>query len=143
MTSEETLAVLTENECLGLLRSHDLGRIAFEFAGRIEIFPVNYSIEGRVIVFRTSPGTKLSGIGKGSVALEVDGWDRATGIGWSVVAKGLAADITTDSGRAAEHLRWVPVRPAAPGDRCHWIGVKPTEITGRRFHASVPQGGPT
>jgi nitroimidazol reductase NimA-like FMN-containing flavoprotein (pyridoxamine 5'-phosphate oxidase superfamily) len=131
---DESVQVLTEDQCLALLRSHDIGRIAFGFEGRIEIFPVNYGIEGVVIVIRTSRGTKLEGAPKSAVAFEIDGWDAESGIGWSVVARGFAGEVTTDSGRVAEHLRWVPVHPVAPGERYHLLAIKPTEITGRRFH---------
>jgi nitroimidazol reductase NimA-like FMN-containing flavoprotein (pyridoxamine 5'-phosphate oxidase superfamily) len=132
---DESVQVLNEDQCLALLRSHNVGRIAFGFEGRIEIFPVNYGIEGVVIVIRTSPGTKLEGAPKSAVAFEVDGWDAESGIGWSVVARGFAAEVTTDSGRVAEHLRAVPVRPVAPGEHFHVLAIKPTEITGRQFHA--------
>jgi len=111
-----------------------VGRIAFEFEGKVEIFPVNYGMEGLIIVFRTSPGTKLDAVPKTAVAFEVDSWDAESRIGWSVVAKGRAEEVTTNSGRVAEHLRRVPVHPAAPGDKWHWIAIKPSEITGRRFH---------
>lgn len=125
---------LTENECLDLLGTHDLARISFAFEGRIEIFPINYCLCGAIIVFRTGLGTKLAAVGATMVAVEIDGWDREAGIGWSVVAKGLTEEITTNPGRVAEHLRWMPVHPAAPGDRYHWVGIKPTAISGRRFH---------
>jgi nitroimidazol reductase NimA-like FMN-containing flavoprotein (pyridoxamine 5'-phosphate oxidase superfamily) len=134
--SSESLEMLSEDECLGLLRSHAIGRIAFAFEGKVEIFPVNYGVEGRVIVFRTGAGTKLHALRGVEVAFEIDGWDPDLGIGWSVVARGGAEEITTNLGRAAEHLRWVPVDPAAPGDRWHWIGIKPLEIAGRRFHGA-------
>ena len=128
-----SMQVLTENECLALLSSQEVGRIAFAFEDRIEIFPINYGLEGAVIVFRTSPGTKLEAVPKTAVAFEADSWDSETGIGWSVVARGPAEEVTTNVGRVAEHLRWVPVHPVAPGERWHWLAVKPTEITGRRF----------
>jgi nitroimidazol reductase NimA-like FMN-containing flavoprotein (pyridoxamine 5'-phosphate oxidase superfamily) len=131
--------LLTEDDCLALLRSRELGRIAFEFEGKVEIFPVNYGMGGIAIVFRTSPGTKLDAVPKTVVAFEVDSWDAESGIGWSVVAKGRAEEITTNPGRVAEHLRWVPVHPAAPGDRWHWLGIMPSEITGRRFHVPPPR----
>lgn len=134
VTLDDSATVPTENDCLALLRSRELGRIAFRFAGIVEIFPVNYGMEGKIVVFRTSPGTKLAAVGKTAVAFEVDGWDPESGSGWSVVAKGRTEEITTNPGRVAEHLRCVPVQPAAPGDRWHWIGIKPLEITGRRFH---------
>lgn len=134
MMSEDPTQILTENECLALLRSCTVGRIAFALGGGIEIFPVNYGMEGQIIVFRTSPGAKLDAVPNTAVAFEVDGWDAGSGGGWSVVAKGRAEEITTNSGRVAEHLRLVPVRPAAPGDKLHWLAIKPSEITGRRFH---------
>ena len=132
--SPNVLSVLTEDDCLALLRSGELARIAFAFEGKLEIFPINYCMDGRIMVFRTGPGTKLDAVPTTAVAVEVDGWDPRSGIGWSVVAKGRAEEITTNPGRAAEHLRWMPVHPAAPGDRWHWVGIKPAEITGRRFH---------
>lgn len=130
---DDSVQVLTENQCLALLNSHEVGRIAFEFKGRIEIFPTNYAMDGAIIVFRTSPGTKLEGVPNSAIAFEVDSWDPGSGIGWSVVAKGAAEEVTTSVGRVAEHLRWVPVHPVAPGERYHWLAIKPTEITGRQF----------
>ena len=130
---DDSVQVLSENQCLGLLNSCEVGRIAFEFNGRIEIFPMNYAMDGAIIVFRTSPGTKLDGVPNSTIAFEVDGWDAESGIGWSVVARGAAEEVTTSVGRAAEHLRWVPVHPVAPGERYHWLAIKPTEISGRQF----------
>jgi hypothetical protein len=95
-------------------------------------------MEGAIIVFRTSPGTTLSAVAKTELAFEVDSWDPASGVGWSVVARGPAEEVTTNLGRVAEHLRWVPVHPVAPGDRWHWVGIKPSEISGRRFHVPPP-----
>ena len=134
MPFDDSVQVLAEDGCLSLLKSREVVRITFEFKGRLEIFPVNYGVDGAVIVFRTSPGTKLEAVPKTSVAFEVDSWDSASGVGWSVIARGRAEDVTTNIGRVAEHLRWMPVEPAAPGGRWHWLAIKPTEITGRRFH---------
>jgi len=134
MPFDDSVQVLAEDECLLLLNTRDVGRITFELNGRIEIFPVNYGVAGAVIVFRTSPGTKLEAAPKTAVAFEVDSWDSESGIGWSVIARGRAEEVTSNVGRVAEHLRWVPVHPAAPGERWHWLAIKPTELTGRRFH---------
>jgi len=139
MTFDDAASVLTEDECLALLRSRDVGRIAWDLEGKVEIFPVNYGMEGTTIVFRTGPGTKLDAVPTTAVAFEVDSWDAASGIGWSVVAKGHAEEVTTNPGRVAEHLRRVPVHPAAPGEKWHWMAIKPLEITGRRFHGSLPE----
>jgi uncharacterized protein len=136
---DESPRILSEDECLALLGTQDLGRIAFEFEGRIEIFPINYGIEGAVIVFRTSPGTKLEAVPKTEVAFEVDSWDSESGTGWSVIVRGRAEEVTTNIGRVAEHLRWVPVHPVAPGERWHWLAIGPTEITGRRFQVPLQE----
>src|SRR5438552_17492627 len=48
-----SMQVLTEDECLALLSSQEVGRIAFAFEDRIEIFPINYRLEGAVLVFPT------------------------------------------------------------------------------------------
>ena len=137
VTFDDSVKALTEDDCLPLLRSREVGRIAFDFEGKVEMFPVNYGMEGKIIVFRTCPGTKLDAVPKTSVTFEVDSWNPDSGIGWSVVARGRAEEVTTNPGRIAEHLRWVPVHPAAPGDRWHWIGIKPSEITGRHFHVPL------
>ena len=75
MPFDDSVQVLAEDECLLLLNTREVGRITFEFKGRIEIFPVNYGVDGAVIVFRTSPGTKLEAVPKTAVAFEVDSWD--------------------------------------------------------------------
>jgi uncharacterized protein len=138
MTPDAEVQVLTEDECLGLLRSRELGRIAFAVDDSVEIFPVNYGVEGKIIIFRTGAGTKLAEVPKRPVAFEVDSWDPESGTGWSVVARGDAEEITTNVGRVAEHLRSVPVHPVAPGERWHWIGLMPSELTGRRFRVPPP-----
>lgn len=136
MTFDDSVKILSESECLVLLQSCHVGRIAFGLEGEIEIFPVNYGMEGLIIVFRTSPGTKLDAVPHTAVAFEVDGWDAGSGIGWSVVAKGRAEEVTTNPGRAAEHLRRVPIQPVSPGDKWHCLAIQPSEITGRRFHVA-------
>ena len=54
----EITEVKTE-ECWRLLASTELGRIATSAGASIDIFPVNYAVDGESIVFRTAPGTKL------------------------------------------------------------------------------------
>src|ERR1700677_2914932 len=70
----ETLSV---DECLELLKAHQFGRVAVVIDGQPIIFPVNYAIDGDAVVFRTDPGSKLSGAAMGRVAFEVDGVDES------------------------------------------------------------------
>jgi len=131
--NEQPFEILDEQQCQHLLASKDIGRIAFSVQGEPEIFPVNYAADGSIIVFRTGEGTKLQLAVMLRVAFEVDDWDAATGVGWSVVIKGVAEEITSGIDPFAMALRSRRVVPLAPGVRECWIAVYPGEITGRRF----------
>ncbi len=127
------IEVLSESLCRDLLASRNLGRIAFSLGDQPEIFPVNYAADGSVVVFRTASGTKIQEAVMHRVAFEVDGWDPETRIGWSVVVKGIAEEVTTGIDTFSAAVRKVPVYPLAPGEREQWIAVYPSEISGRRF----------
>ena len=59
-----------------------------------EIYPVNHAVDGRSIVFRTDPGTKLHGLLRSpAVCFEVDAADPSDGTGWSVLVKGRAVEV--------------------------------------------------
>jgi len=133
----QSIETLSPDECFLLLRTRDLGLIAFTVEGQPEIFPINYAMEGQIVVFRTSPGTKLDYVPKARLAFEVDDWDAKLGMGWSVVIKGLAEEVTGNLGRTAEHLRKAPVHPVAPGERWHWLALRPVEVSGRRLQAAA------
>ena len=133
VAQDQSIEVLSPDECFLLLRSRDLGRIVFSIEGQPEVFPINYAMEGQIVVFRTAPGTKLDHVPKARLAFEVDDWDPKLRIGWSVVVKGLAEEVTRNLGRTADHIRIAPVHPVAPGERWHWLAIQPSEISGRRF----------
>lgn len=128
------LEILSEHQCSELLASRDLGRIAFPFREDTEIFPVNYSTDGTIVVFRTGTGTKLDQSTATRVAFEVDEWDAAKKVGWSVVLKGVAQEVTRGIDPFATALRSRPVVPLAPGEHDYWIAIYPATISGRRFH---------
>jgi nitroimidazol reductase NimA-like FMN-containing flavoprotein (pyridoxamine 5'-phosphate oxidase superfamily) len=133
------LEMLGDQECATLLRSHDLGRIAVvDREARPLIFPVNYVFDEGVIVFRTAPGSKLDFAPGACVSFEIDGWDPERGVGWSVLVKGIAHDVTSPRGAPTGRMRLWPVRPMAPGSREHWVGIWADEITGRRFMSDAP-----
>ncbi len=131
--TEGGIEILDEQQCQLLLGSKDIGRVAFEIGGVPEIFPINYVADGSSVVFRTAEGTKLHQAVKLRVAFEVDDWDPAKGLAWSVVIKGVAEEVTAGIDPFAKALRSRPVVPLAPGPREHWMAVYPSEITGRRF----------
>jgi len=128
------LQAISEDECYDLLARHNLGRLAVVADGQPLIFPLNYSLGDRVIAFRTAPGTKLMRAENHRVAFEIDGYDAASATWWSVLVQGVAYEITKAVDRQSILARQLSVWPLAPGQREHWVGIHPTEVSGRRFH---------
>ncbi|MEY2568945.1 MAG: uncharacterized protein QOE35_3474 [Actinomycetota bacterium] len=124
---------LTYEQCLELLADQCVGRLAVIVAGRPEIFPINYVLDGDAVVFRTNSGTKLFGTTQGEVAFEVDITHAPSLSGWSVVVHGIAQEVT-DGDRAdlQERLHGLPLGVWAAGDRPHLMRIAPNEITGRK-----------
>ncbi|KRC61313.1 hypothetical protein ASE14_10475 [Agromyces sp. Root81] len=121
---------LSEDECWQRIADAPYGRIAATAAGQIDIFPVNHAVDGRTIVFRTAPGTKLLELTiHGSVAFEVDGASATEA--FSVVVKGVAAEFDHQGEvAAAERLG---ITPWAPEPKDRWVRITPTEVHGRAF----------
>jgi uncharacterized protein len=126
------LEVLDYDTCLGLLAGEDVGRLAMGTGGAPLVFPVNYALDGETLVFRTDPGTKLHWAGRSRVAFEIDGLDRDTRTGWSVVVTGRLDEVTHYDSARFERVRRLLVEPWAAGDKAHWLRLIPTQITGRR-----------
>jgi len=125
------LKTLDEDECLRLLATKRVGRLAVVLDGQPAVFPVNYAVDGSTIVFRTGTGTKLDAAELGLVAFEVDDIDEHKACGWDVLIQGHADDITTAVDHRSEELRRLPVRPWAPDLKDRWVRILPTTITGR------------
>jgi len=106
------LEPIAEQECLYLLGQRRLGRVAIDVDGRPQIFPVNYALSGRVVAFRTAPGTKLANAPMSHVAFEIDDYDSRNGVGWSVMVKALPTRSPTHS----IGTRWRP----AGSSFCPW-----------------------
>ncbi len=109
------LEILSDEQCLARLRSSTVGRVGFVDAGSPSILPVNYALDGRAIVFRSAPGSKLSaGMMQRPVAFEIDAWNAVDHLGWSVLAKGIADEVL--DGEEIARLEQLPVRPwSRPG----------------------------
>ena len=57
--SDDGVTILPAHECWDLLAGVTLGRLVTSVDGQPEIFPVNYVVQRRTILFRTAEGTKL------------------------------------------------------------------------------------
>ena len=60
MDEDSGLEVISLGECVRLLESSEIGRIAVATDDGPRIYPVNYHWDGEAIVFRTTPGSKIA-----------------------------------------------------------------------------------
>ncbi len=128
---------LGQQECLELLGTTTVGRVAFSSSAGLQLLPVNFVARDGVIYFRTSSETILAELSDGDddVAFEVDYHDGMFQFGWSVLVKGTAAAIEED-GELAEALSGRRPAPWAAGSRPLFIRLTPTAISGRRVRAA-------
>ena len=128
--ADEPVIVLSEDESWSRLETASLGRLVTSIGGEPEIFPVNFVVQDRTVLFRTGEGTKLFvAVTDGKVAFEAD--DHNIAEGWSVIVKGHAHVLNTDDeikkAERAELFPWTATQ------KDHYIRVIPSEVTGRHF----------
>lgn len=130
------VTILPEHECWDLLKSVSLGRLVTSVDGRPEMFPVNFVVQRRTVLFRTAEGTKLISTAiNNHVVFEAD--EHNVVEGWSVIVKGVARSVRTDEdleeAERAQLLSWT-----AP-TKTHYVRVLPEVVTGRRFRFDTPR----
>jgi hypothetical protein len=134
---QTTPEVLAQSECWKLLGDHVVARLAVVVDGHPDIFPVNYVVDDRSIVFRTAAGTKLLGaLETTPVAMEIDGYDSDTELAWSVVLRGVAREV-----RRPEELSRVDAAQLDPwqgGAKDRVVRVNRLNLSGRRFKVTRP-----
>lgn len=124
---------LSQDKCRELLAAGVVGRLAFVVAGRPYVVPLNYTVVGDAVVFRTTPYSVLGREGVAShAAFEVDNLDYADHVGWSVVAHGVVEHVESVAELAGEAMLWDP-RPWAGGSRLLYLRLPWRELTGRRL----------
>ncbi|MDD4867103.1 MAG: pyridoxamine 5'-phosphate oxidase family protein [Mycobacterium sp.] len=127
---DDGVTILPESECWRLMANVTLGRLVTSVAGQPEIFPVNYVVQRRSVLFRTAEGTKLVSTAiNNRVLFEVD--DHNVAEGWSVIVKGVTRVLHTDEeiedAEHAQSLSWTTP------EKMHYVRVIPELVTGRRF----------
>lgn len=128
---------LSFDECWDLLSNDTVGRIAIVVDGHPEIFPVNYALHRRSIVFRTAGGTKLwNAMGGRPTALEIDGYEPDSEMAWSVVARGDTALMQDQADKDAVDAQ--RLEPWQPGDKDNYVQLTVRALTGRRFKVNRP-----
>ena len=132
-TDRHGLEVLSMTQCLALMRSRPLGRIAYLDAGGPTVVPVNHLVDGPSVVLRSLSGGKLeSAILKSPVAFQLDEHDPARGTGWSVLVRGRAVlieDAEEVARYEAELDSWAVQEPG----EASWIRIVAEEVSGRRL----------
>lgn len=138
--SDKRVENLTTTECRELLNRHHFGRLGFvDSVGVLpSIIPINYLLADDKVVFRTDAGSKLAAaLRRAPVAFEVDGVDEHHQVGWSVVVRGRAEEITDEAQLA--QLRQTPLLAWAPGAKEHYVRINASLVSGRRISiAQIP-----
>lgn len=133
---------LSSDECLGLLmtRRPHVGWLAFDGASGVEVFPMDYIADGRVIYFHTTPGgTLLAALEMRQVSFEIDhvgdvskpSTPAASSRGWSVSALGRLRVLTDEE--ELVRARQSPLGPWARDDDPYYLRMGVATLMGRRF----------
>ncbi|MFP4233463.1 MAG: pyridoxamine 5'-phosphate oxidase family protein [Nitriliruptoraceae bacterium] len=133
-TDRQGLEVLPLNQCLSLLRSRPLGRLAYLAAGSPVVVPVNHLVDGATVVLRTVTGGKLDAALAGEpVAFQLDDHDPARGTGWSVLVRGRAEVVDDPELRARYENKLDSWAIADEEPDVSWLRIVPDEVSGRRL----------
>jgi nitroimidazol reductase NimA-like FMN-containing flavoprotein (pyridoxamine 5'-phosphate oxidase superfamily) len=128
-----TLTDIPTVECWQLLAECAVGRVGLLVAGRPEVLPVNYVLDGEHILFRTAESSVLTEAASTVVAFEVDRFADSSREGWSVLLQGRAEDISRAIDANSERMRSLELVTWAPGARHRWFRINPDKVTGRRL----------
>ncbi len=129
-TNAPAVSVLSDSESWDLMGGVTLGRLVTSVDGQPEIFPVNFVVQNRTVLFRTAEGTKLvSAAINNQVLFEADGSTAQEG--WSVIVKGTARALRSDE--EIEEARRACLSPWQPTPHPHFVRIRPMSISGRRF----------
>ena len=130
MTTEESPVIeLTDEECWELLANEELGRLAYRLVDEVHVVPINYVVDDRSLLFRTTPGNKLLAAALHSeVAFEIDWHDDLSA--WSVMARGRVRRLHEDEVPRVDSL---PLRAWVPTPKFDVVELRVEVVTGRRF----------
>jgi hypothetical protein len=138
-TTEHSIGVemLARQECMRLLASHPVGRVAVVVDGWRMTFPVSHRVvHYDDIVFHSEDVSKVAGTSSGvRMSLEIDDLDESGELGWSVAVHGVGREV--DPSEMAR-LRKLGLEPGGLAASAHWIRIRPEKITGYRF-PSAPE----
>lgn len=121
------------------LRSVHYGRVAVVTGeGRPVIFPVNFVLHKKTVVFVTESSTLIRWAPFGHVAFEADHIDPVSHEGWDVLVQGEGAEITDAVDQFSSLARAERIDEWAPGAKGHWISITNPVFNGRRLYKPSP-----
>ncbi|MBY6061582.1 pyridoxamine 5'-phosphate oxidase family protein [Microbacterium esteraromaticum] len=124
------VASLPDARCWELLRTQELGRLVTHVGDVVDVFPVNYVVDGEGILIRTAPGTKLLELTvNADVLFEVD--HHTDTEAWSVIMRGRATALESEAD--IERAENAGLRPWIPTLKRVFVRIEPTRISGRAF----------
>lgn len=135
MHNDSPMTELTVEETLEFLTTQSFGRLAFTYAGKPDIFPINFAIHANgvdnvVAYIRTSPGTKLFAFAASTpLALEADMVEDTTAT--SAVVYGTARFVQQRDELAL--VDSLGVEPQIAARKPAVIAIDIDQISGRRF----------
>ena len=93
MTQRE-LEDLLPDECFRLLATARVGRLVYQDDLGPLAVPVNYAMQGHDIIFRVEGGAKRTAMQQPMLAFEVDHINEEQHSGWSVLVRGVGAEVS-------------------------------------------------
>ncbi len=133
------LEVLTPQDCLRLLGSVRVGRIAYTDQALPAVQPVTFLLDNDAVLVRTGAGAQLASAARNAVvAFQVDQLDPESRSGWAVMVVGYAQEITDPD--EVSRIKQLPLHD-------HFIRVSIELIDGRRLcqdmqHEATPDDQP-
>ena len=129
MDADDPMEELTLEECWEHLEAGEFGRLGFRLVDEVHVVPMNYVVDGRTLLFRTTAGNKLLAAALHSeVAFEIDWYDHDSA--WSVMVRGRAHRLDDQE---LHRLDAVAGLPWVTTQKLEAIELVPEVVTGRRF----------
>ena len=124
------LRELDESECWEMLRSREVGRLAYVDERGPMVVPITFASEEQAVLFRVAPYSDIARhLPHARVALEVDDIDYFTRSGWSVVLRGTAVTVESHELPPSQDMP----TPWPEGQRTLNLRLTPDVVTGRRL----------
>jgi nitroimidazol reductase NimA-like FMN-containing flavoprotein (pyridoxamine 5'-phosphate oxidase superfamily) len=136
MEGKGTIEELDIAECLALMATERLGRLGVMVEGVPLVLPMQFAMDGQIVVLQTNQGAKTLHVPLTAVSFEVDHVDWEQGVGWSVLVQGTGEDISTAIDESSENRRSLAVHTWAPDPAERWLTIIPRMITGRRIRVT-------